>query len=229
MDDGLHAGREAELLEELFDLLCARHILFVKGYAAEDALVVLMIVWCRLAVVGGGAMAAATAAACGAAQLVFAFTIPYVTIGLLGSLEIGGAFLLLRAVWARSTNLLILGVFQFVPAFCIVYFDYVNLAEALDKDAIELATEDDLERTVQKNVEDRSAAYAAIGLDVLVVLLYFVLAEALLDLRRAYLGEETDTEEPWVLQLCAALFGRPGGGGAAALQAPPSNLRATMV
>ena len=167
-------------------------------------------------------------AACGAAQLVFAFTIPYVTIGLLGSLEIGGAFLLLRAVWARSTNLLILGVFQFVPAFCIVYFDYVNLAEALDKDAIELATEDDLERTVQKNVEDRSAAYAAIGLDVLVVLLYFVLAEALLDLRRAYLGEETDTEEPWVLQLCAALFGRPGGG-AAALQAPPSNLRATMV
>ena len=154
----------------------------------------------------------ASIAACGAAQLVFAFSIPYITIGVLGSLEIVGALLLARAVRERTTHLLIFGVFQFVPAFGIVYTDYVRLAEALDKDAIELATEDDLERTVQKNVEDRSAAYAAIGLDVLVVLLYFALAEALLELRRAHLGEEGETDEPWVLQLCAALSagGRTG-------------------
>ena len=143
-------------------------------------------------------------AACGLLQLIFAFTIPYFTIGLLGMFVLGSAMALAREMWLQRARHLIYAVMQ-PPITCIVvYIDYVNLAEALDKDATQLATEDDLERTVQKNLADRVSAYAGVAIDYLVVLLSLTLAVTALRLRLTYLGE-IDGDEPWVLKLAVPL------------------------
>ena len=140
---------------------------------------------------------------CGAVQLVFAFSIPYLTIGLLGLAVMGGSIALARDLLFQRRRYLLLGIMQPPLTFVIVYTDYVKLAKALDQDGF-VATEDDLERMVQNNLVDRAAAYAGVAIDVLVVLLSFALASFLIDLRRAYLGRES-SDQPLVLLVLAAL------------------------
>ena len=126
---------------------------------------------------------------CGALQLFFAFSIPYFTIGLLGLLVLCGSIGLAREIYmARTKYLLWVGFFQAVPMITLVYVDYVHLSEALDADSFHVATEDDLEQSIQQNVTDRVSAYAGIALDCLVVVLCVNLAEASLSLHRAYLS-----------------------------------------
>ena len=138
---------------------------------------------------------------CGTLQLTFAVTIPNVPIGVLGLVVVTCSYLLAREVWLfRRTKHLLYGVFQPLPLVFVSYTDYVKLAEALDEDEVTLATEDDLERSVQKNLEDRVSAYAGVFVDCLVVIVSFLLAEAVLALRRAYIGEIKD-DAPWVVQI----------------------------
>ena len=92
---------------------------------------------------------------CGVLQLVFGFTIPYLIIGLLGLMIVICSAALMNDIWRGRSRWLLLGVFQPLPMCLVVYFVYVNLSEALDKDDAYLATEDDLERSIQKNLEDR--------------------------------------------------------------------------
>ena len=174
---------------------------------------------------------------CGMFQLIFAFTIPYLTIGLLGLFVLGGSTALARDVWYERRRFIWIGIFQPIPSFLIVYTSYVNLAEALDADDTSLATEDDLERSVQENMADRVSANAGIGIDVLLVLLCFMLSDAMLTLRRASLGKE-ETDEPWILQLIGALgrqaplstpsfmAGPPAGPGDRRLSPPPQRMPA---
>ena len=87
-------------------------------------------------------------------------------------------------------------------------------AEAIDNDEVTLATEDDLERSVQANISDRVAAYCGVFVDCLLVVLSFVLAEAVLNLRRTYIGEMKD-DAPWVVQLLNGSNDASGAGSAA--------------
>ena len=139
----------------------------------------------------------------GAMQLLFAFTIPYLTIGLLGLAVLSGSIALARDMMYRRHRYLLFAILQPPLTFVIVYTDYVSLAKALDQDGV-LATEDDLERSVQTNVGDRDAAFAGVAIDVLVVLFSFALANYMIDLRRAYLGRES-SDEPFVLLVLAAM------------------------
>ena len=144
---------------------------------------------------------------CGALQLFLAFSIPYFTIGLLGLLVLCGSIGLAREILLRRTRYLLwVGFFQPIPLIMLVYVDYVNLAEALDADSYHVATEDDLERSVQQNVTDRVAAYAGIALDCFVCVLCISLAEASLALHRALHGLESDNQ-PWLVHLVNALQG----------------------
>lgn len=73
-------------------------------------------------------------------------------------------------------------------------------AEAIDKDEVTLATEDDLERSIQNNISDRVSAYAGVAVDVVLVVLSLTLAEAVLTLRRVYIGDIKD-DAPWIVQV----------------------------
>ena len=138
---------------------------------------------------------------CGSLQLTFAVTIPNLPIGVLGLVVVSCSYLLAREVWMfRRTKHLLYGVFQPLPLVFFSYTDYVKLAEALDADEVTLATEDDLERSVQNHMGDRVSAYAGVFVDCLVVIVSFFLAEAVLELRRAYIGEIKD-DAPWVVQI----------------------------
>ena len=144
---------------------------------------------------------------CGVMQLYFSFSIPYFTIGLLGLMVLCGSIALAREVYMRRTKYLLwVGFFQAIPMIVLVYVDYVNLAEALDKDDSHAATEDDLEHTIRKNVSDRAAAYVGIALDCVVVILCVNVAEASLALHRAFHGLTPD-EQPWLVHLVQALQG----------------------
>ena len=108
-------------------------------------------------------------ALCGTLQVVFAFTIPYITIGLLGLVVISGSYALAREIFLfRRTKYLYYGVFQPLPLILLVYADFVRLAEALDKDSVSLASTDDFERAVQKHMDDHVSAQIGICVDVLV-------------------------------------------------------------
>jgi len=138
---------------------------------------------------------------CGVQQLVFAVTIPFFGMALLGGFILTGACWMAREIaWLRRTDWLLVGIFQPLPVTICTYVNYVNLAEALDKDAYQLATEDDLEQSVEKSLADRISAISGVLLDCLVVVLSFALAESVLVLRRSLTGEE-DVDKPWILQL----------------------------
>ena len=115
-----------------------------------------------------------------------------------------GSYGLARDIWTGQRRWLLLGIFQPVLSVFIIYTDYITLAEALDNDAIDVATEDDLERTLEKSMADRLSAYGGIALDVLVVVLCFWLSGASLKLRRAYRGLAS-SDEPWLLQVLTAV------------------------
>ena len=143
----------------------------------------------------------AATAFCGSMQLVFAFTIPFIAIGALGLIVLSGSIALAREVFIfRRTKNLLYGVFQPFALLILTYMDYVMLAEALDKDEVTLASSDNLERSLQKNLGDRISAYFGIAADVGVALLSFALADATLSLRRAYTGAVRD-DAPWVVQI----------------------------
>lgn len=87
-------------------------------------------------------------------------------------------------------------------------------AEAIDNDEVTLATEDDLERSVKANITDRVAAYCGVFFDCLLIVLSFALAEAVLAMRRVYIGEVKD-DAPWVVQLLNSTKNASGAGSAA--------------
>jgi hypothetical protein len=146
-----------------------------------------------------------TTSMCGSLQLLLAFTIPFFDLGLLGLVLLGGSILFMRELWLDRMRYLTIGIFQPVLVCLLVYIDYTKLAEALDRDSYYVATEDDLERTVQSNIADRVAAYTGIAIDCLMVVLSFFLAESMFMLRAAYFNQSDDDPRPWLLQFKESL------------------------
>ena len=106
---------------------------------------------------------------CGALQVLFAFTIPFWEIGVLGVASIVLNGLLMHEVWLRRTDHLLNAVFAPVPIVVLEYIIYVMLAEALDQDSYHIADEDNLEQSVERNFTDRLSAIAGILLVLLQV------------------------------------------------------------
>jgi hypothetical protein len=69
---------------------------------------------------------------CGVAKLIFAFTIPYLTIGMLGLLEVCCSAVLANEVIKHRGRYLLFVIVLPLPAFVVLYSNFVSLAEALD-------------------------------------------------------------------------------------------------
>ena len=161
-------------------------------------------------------------------QLALGFSIPFLWAGLLGSSTLLLSVMLAREVWMRRVKHLhyvraicavichlfftvhwvripLQAIFTPIPIVLLEYVIYVFLAEALDEDMYKLADEDDLERSIQSNSFDRWSAVAAIFLNLMLVVISFVIACAVLALRSVYRGQQLDVEQPWVLQLIAVI------------------------
>ena len=112
-----------------------------------------------------GLLWAAASAICSVLQLIFALTIPFPSVGVVGGATLLLTALLAREVWLRRLDYLIYAVLAPVPVVVIEYVMYLLLAEALDQDQYVLASEDDLEQSVEANLSDRVSAVAGVLID----------------------------------------------------------------
>lgn len=145
-------------------------------------------------------------------NLYLAITIPFWQNAVLGVAVLGSVAACCREIFYfhRYKNLMLI-IFQPIPATIILFTNYIILAEALDKDSYQLATEDDLEVQLEtgKHDFDVLAAQLLLYADLLQIVCFIGLAGTMLDLRRAYRGQ-VPSVLPWVLQLAGSLRSHGG-------------------